>query len=408
MTVTAMAAEILIADADPTTADLLTQLVLEIRPNTHVHRRSDGDSALHLSQQKALTLIIADSDLPGLDGLELLRQLRRRPTTAEQAYVLLSSRLDAASVRAAIPLKPSAYLAKPINRVQLRKRLSDILTQAVAATSSNAAPPPLSNLNDYLRDARNDGLGAPLLDAVRDAVQQCVRSDKPDLRELEQSYGRDPQITACLIAAANSAAHHQGTPCQTLAQALPRLGHGRALNLVLGLAVQRNTQLTDPRLAELAQITWHAAQQAAELAHWLGLRLRVDAELCYTAGLLHNIGELALLRSVQTWLDAGGALSDEQLQQHFMQSSASFGSALRIHWRLPLGLREPIAGFYHLGSGVFSREALLLNLAGCVLRLACEQPLSELQDERCVRLLRLPGNLLEDIPRPHHEAAALA
>jgi HD-like signal output (HDOD) protein/DNA-binding NarL/FixJ family response regulator len=407
MTVTAMPTEILIAEADPSTADLLTQLVLEIRPDAQVHRRSDGAAALALSQQKALTLIIADSDLPGLDGLELLRQLRRLPATAELAYVLLSSRLDATSVRAAIPLKPSAYLAKPINSGQLRKRLRAILDLAIASASHSAAAINLSSLDDYLRDARNDGLGAPLLDAVREAVQQCVNSEKPDLRELEQTYGRDPQITACLIAAANSAAHHQGTPCQTLAQALPRLGHGRALNLVLGLAVQRNTQLSEQRLADLAQSTWQAAQQAAELAHWLGLRLRVDAELCYTAGLLHNIGELALLRSMQAWLDAGGGLSDEQLQQHFSQSAASFGSALRIHWRLPLGLREPIAGFYQLGSGVFSREALLLNLTGCVLRLPHEQPLSELQDERCVRLLRLPGNLLEDIPRPTSEAAAL-
>ncbi|MCU1719065.1 HDOD domain-containing protein [Pseudomonas sp. 5P_3.1_Bac2] len=405
MTVTAMAAEILIADADPNTADLLSQLVLEIRPEAQVHRRSDGDSALRLCQQQELTLIIADSDLPGLDGLELLRQLRRLPSTAEQAYVLLSNRLDAASVRAAVALKPSAYLAKPIQNGPLRKRLADILSQA-EQTRRQVPASNLRSLDDHLLTARHDGLGAPLLDAVRDAVQQCMHSEKPDLRELAQSYGRDPQITACLIAAANSAAHHQGTPCQTLAQALPRLGHGRALNLVLGLAVQRNTQLSDPRLAELAQHTWQAAQQAAELAHWLGLRLRVDAELCYTAGLLHNIGELALLRSLQSWQDAGGVLNDERLQQHFVQSAASFGSALRIHWRLPLGLREPIAGFYQLGSGVFSREALVLNLTGCVLRLPADKPLRQLQDERCVRLLRLPGNLLEEIPRPARESAA--
>lgn len=203
-------------------------------------------------------------------------------------------------------------------------------------------------------------------------------------------FARDPQITARLIAAANSAAQHQGAPCQTLSQALPRLGLARTLNLVLGMAVQRNALLSDPRLAELAS--------SAELARWLAGELNLDAELCFTAALLHNIGELALLRSLQDWQDAGGTLRDEDIHNSFQQRAASFGSALRIRWRLPFGLRELIAAFYNLGSGVFSREALVLNLVCQVLRLRSNQSPKELRDERCVRMLRLDLSLLERIP----------
>lgn len=95
-----------------------------------------------------------------------------------------------------------------------------------------------------------------------------------------------------------------------MTQALPRLGVARTLNLVLGLSVQRNARLSDPRLAERGVRTWAAAQRSAEVAHWLASELSLDAELCYTAGLLHNIGELALLRCMQDWQDAGGNLSD--------------------------------------------------------------------------------------------------
>jgi HD-like signal output (HDOD) protein len=168
--------------------------------------------------------------------------------------------------------------------------------------------------------------------------------------------------------------------------------------LVLGMAVQRNAQLSDPRLIELGRSAWDNAQRSGELARWLANELHLDSELCFTAALLHNIGELALLRSLQDWQDAGGVLRDEDIHLNFQQRAASFGSALRIRWRLPFGLRELIAAFYNLGSGVFSREALVLNLVNRILHLRSNQPPSELREERCVRMLRLDLKLLERLP----------
>ena len=397
MTALANAPEILIAEADPWTADLLVQLVLDVRADARVIRVTDGEAALAKCKRRLPALVIADGDLPGLDGLELLRQLRRHPRTPALPFILISSRLDASSVRSARPLAPAAYLAKPFNAEQLRQRLIGILGSAASATAI-AAPLLVDSLDDYLNAVREEGQGAPLLASVRDSVSQCLNGDDSDLRELEEVFARDPQITARLIAAANSAAQHQGAPCQTLSQALPRLGLARTLNLVLGMAVQRNALLSDPRLAELASSAWDSAQRSAELARWLAGELNLDAELCFTAGLLHNIGELALLRSLQDWQDAGGVLRDEDIHQSFQQRAAGFGSALRIRWRLPFGLRELIAAFYNLGSGVFSREALVLNLVCQALRLRSNQSPKELRDERCVRMLRLDLSLLERMP----------
>lgn len=400
MTALANAPEILIAEADPWTADLLVQLVLDVRADARIIRVSDGEAALAKCKRRLPALVIADGDLPGLDGLELLRQLRRHPRTPALPFILISSRLDASSVRAARPLAPAAYLAKPFNAEQLRQRLLGILGNAAAGETAVAAPLLVDSLDDYLNAVREEGQGAPLLASVRDSVSQCLNGDDSDLRELEEVFARDPQITARLIAAANSAAQHQGAPCQTLSQALPRLGLGlaRTLNLVLGMAVQRNALLSDPRLAELASSAWDSAQRSAELARWLAGELQLDAELCFTAALLHNIGELALLRSLQDWQDAGGTLRDEDIHNSFQQRAASFGSALRIRWRLPFGLRELIAAFYNLGSGVFSREALVLNLVCQVLRLRSNQSPKELREERCVRMLRLDLSLLERMP----------
>ncbi|BAU71808.1 HDOD domain-containing protein [Metapseudomonas furukawaii] len=390
---------ILIAEPDPWTSDLLAQLVLDVRPDAKVMQVADGREALARCKRGLPDLVIADGELGGIDGVELLRQLRRHPRLPALPFILISGRVDATSVRAVRPLAPSAYLGKPFNAAKLRKRLVALLPAAEERAGRLEPALLLNSLAEYLDSVREEGQGAPLLGDVREAVSQSLQADQVDLRDLDEVFSRDPQITARLIAAANSAAQHLGMPCQTLAQAMQRLGITRVLNLVLGMALERNARLRDPRLAELAETVWRSAQRSAELGYWLASELDLDAELCYTAGLLHNIGELALLRSLQDWQDAGGSLGNEELEDVLRRRAASFGSALRIRWRLPFGLRELVAAFHGLGSGVFSREALVLNLCAALLRLPDDQPLASLLGERSARLLRLDPRLLERIPQ---------
>ena len=383
--------EVLVAESDGRIAALLADLVQQVRADAFVHQVSDGEAALAYCHSHLPDLVIADRELPLLDGLELLRQLRKRPRAVPLPYILISAQLDAASVRAALPLSPSAYLAKPLDVEKLRERLQLILPEVGAG----AGHPPLS-LEDYLEGSRQEGKGAPLLSDVRGAVTQCLQSKEQDLGELEASFSRDPQVTAMLISAAGAAA--QGSPCQTLSQALQRLGIPRALNLVLGLTLQRSSAVRDPRLGELAAAALDQALRSAELARWLAQALRLDAELCYTAGLLHNIGELALLRALQSWLDDGGELEDQQITQAVLDRSAPFGSALRIQLRLSLSLRELVAAYYSLDRGVFSRESLVLNLTRLLLELAPEEPLNALSEQRCVRMLQIDVSVLQRIP----------
>ena len=160
-----------------------------------------------------------------------------------------------------LPLAPAAYLAKPFNAEQLRQRLDGLLP--AACNESLAAPAALlvSDLGQYLDDVREEGQGAPLLADIRSSVSSSLQAYDTDLGQLAREFARDPQITARLIAAANSAAEQRGGICQTLTQALQRIGVARALNLVLGMAVQRNARLQDPRLAELASQVGEQAQR---------------------------------------------------------------------------------------------------------------------------------------------------
>lgn len=393
----ANASFVLIAFSEPWRAEQLEQLIGSLRPGLRIVQVHDGYAALAACKRELPRLLIADGELVGLDGRALLRELRRRVPTQRLACILISERMDRASVRAALPLGLAAYLGKPCDLDDLRQRLDKLLPQSAGGRSAHA--PPTDTLATFLERMRKSNPGAPLLESVQVAISECLNASERNLGMLEEQFCRDPQITARLISVANSAGQHQGTASQTLAQALPRLGVRRTLDLVLEMTVQRNAQLADPRLAQLALGISEQALRVAKLAGWLARRLKLDINLCYTAGLLHNLGELALLRSLQSWLEAGGELQDEDLPLLLRERAAGFGSSLRIQWRLPLGLRQAIAAYYGLGSEVFTREALVLNLTGLLLTLPAEASPASLVDARSVRLLRIDPQLLTAAPR---------
>lgn len=382
---------VLIAEADPWSRDLLKQVLLNVRCDARLDLCADGQQAMSLLSEVPYDLAIVDWELPGIDGLHVLRSVRQRKRNPPLPFILMSSRNDSASVREAIPLAPTAYLTKPLNMEGLTERLQGLLLNAGEAVVCEVPALALGmTLSVFLERRREQADGAPLMTDVQVAVKRSLNPEGLDLKLLEEEVRTDPQITAVLIAAANSAAQHYGAPVQTLAQALHRLGTGQSMNLILGLALKRSARLSDPCLAEYAERYWGLSLHTAEYARTLARLLDLDQERCYCAGMLHRLGDLALLRCLQEWQQAGGELDElEEVGEALAKFGASYGSALRTRWRLPLELRELIASAYQLGGGVYSREALVMHMAAQMARLTEHEGVEELAKSRTARLLKI-------------------
>ena len=382
---------VLIAEADPWSRDLLKQVLLNVRCDARLDLCADGQQAMSLLSEVPYDLAIVDWELPGIDGLSVLRSVRQRKRNPPLPFILMSSRNDSASVREAIPLAPTAYLTKPLNMESLTERLQGLLLNAgeeVFCEVPTLAPG--MTLSVFLERRREQADGAPLMIDVQVAVKRSLNPNGLDLKLLEEEIRTDPQITAVLIAAANSAAQHHGAAVQTLAQALHRLGTGQSMNLILGLALKRSARLSDPCLADYAERYWGLSLHTAEYARTLARLLDLDQERCYCAGMLHRLGDLALLRCLQEWKQAGGELDEwEEVGDALAEFGAAYGSALRTRWRLPLELRELIASVYQLGGGVYSREALVMNMAAQMARLTEHEGVEELARSRTARLLKI-------------------
>ncbi len=389
---------VLIAEGDPWTREMLSELVLNVRCDAQLEVCADGKQAVEWMRGFIPDLVIASRELAGIDGLSLLRALRLLRRQPPVRFILLSSRSDSASVREAVQLAPTAYLTKPLNMDGLRHRLENLLLhdgEAVSCAVPSMAPN--TSLNDFLEHRREVADGGPLFVDVREALMSSQRGAGIDIKVLEQALHEDPHVTAVLIAAANSASQHQGKPQQTLSQALKLLGPAQSVNLVQGLTLKRGAVLADPLLILQAKQIWAMSQRTADFGSNLARALELDHELCYCAGLLRGLGDLAVLRCLQEWVYAGGQLDDAIIANALENYGAAFGSALRTRWRLPLALRELIAAVWQYNTGVFTREVLAMNVAGQMGKLNAEDPLEALAKSKSARLLKISALDLEKV-----------
>lgn len=116
---------IVVAD-DSRTIQKVVQLSLE-GEEFQAEIFSEGQEALEHLERFGADLVLADSSLPGLDGYELCRRLRRNPRTAECPVVLLAGSLEVVDPERARAEGFSAVLSKPFETSKLLSLLTELV-----------------------------------------------------------------------------------------------------------------------------------------------------------------------------------------------------------------------------------------------------------------------------------------
>ncbi len=88
---------------------------------------ADGLSALRLVRQHAPDLVILDLMLPGVDGVEVCRQLRREPATAHLPIIMLTARAGEVDRVVGLELGADDYVVKPFSPRELVARIKAVL-----------------------------------------------------------------------------------------------------------------------------------------------------------------------------------------------------------------------------------------------------------------------------------------
>jgi phosphate regulon transcriptional regulator PhoB len=88
---------------------------------------ADGGAALRLAREARPDVLVLDRMLPGLDGLEVTRQLRRDAATARLPIIMLTARADEVDRVVGLEVGADDYVVKPFSPRELVARVRALL-----------------------------------------------------------------------------------------------------------------------------------------------------------------------------------------------------------------------------------------------------------------------------------------
>ena len=125
---------ILVAEDDNALRHLVCEFLKKI--STEVIGVADGAEALKVISTGRVDVILSDIQMPAMDGLTLLREVRKRGL--ETPFVLLSGHADKENVFRALQLGAVGFLEKPFQKKSLLEVMTNALELGVCIKKSES------------------------------------------------------------------------------------------------------------------------------------------------------------------------------------------------------------------------------------------------------------------------------
>ncbi len=145
----------------------------------------NGDQAVELTRRHRPRLVVANLELEGPGGREVLAALRSDPATRDIAVVLVSNTQETPDMVAGGQLGADDYVCKPIDGPAVRSRLRELLLRG--AESVPAAAPEAGSADEAPADpsashiTRAEALYAGCCDFAADAMAHAREGGPPDM-----------------------------------------------------------------------------------------------------------------------------------------------------------------------------------------------------------------------------------
>ena len=182
----------------------------------------------------------------------------------------------------------------------------------------------------------------PLAGAVLDLLRS-IDDENLDAASLARKIGRDPVLSARVLKIVNSPFYGIAGQVASLQEAVMVLGFSSVRRLALAVSLNNTFPVRGVGGADPHRV-WRHSFCAALCAQALARLVRVEAETAFTAGLLHDIGRIALLSAEPARFaealaarprhDSLAAAESET----FGFGHADFGARLLERWHLPAAI----------------------------------------------------------------------
>ena len=101
----------------------------------HLVTATDGDRGLDLARELHPDLLLLDVALPGIDGFEVLQEIRQDPALSETPVVIVTAHGDSTTAARARDAGANYFIAKPFRPTELRR----VVEQFLPGTGSKAS-----------------------------------------------------------------------------------------------------------------------------------------------------------------------------------------------------------------------------------------------------------------------------
>jgi putative nucleotidyltransferase with HDIG domain len=299
-----------------------------------------GAAALHAMENGHFDAVITDMRMPGMDGADLLDQVKQK--YPDMVRMILSGQSSREAVYRSIS-PAHQFLSKPCDAQELAARLG----QAFAMRDLLA--------NEALKTMISRLRSIPSLPTLYEELTVALRSEDPSLAQIARIISKDVGMAAKILQLANSAFVGSSGHVSSLVQGLSMIGTETVRTLVLSVHVFSQFK-GNPQVEATLPILWDHSVEVSALAQRIASAEKCPKALVeesFTAGLLHDIGKVVLLAEMpreyreiyESGPDTGAGLE----RKRFGCTHAEVGAYLMSIWGLPFALVRAVGYHHHPG-----------------------------------------------------------
>jgi HD-like signal output (HDOD) protein len=298
------------------------------RHEWHVELVSDPLRAVELLAGERFDVVVSDMRMPGMSGAEFLEVVKQRMPTATR--VVLSGQCERESTAQSISVAHQ-FLSKPCSA----QALIDTLSRAVDTSSLLGS--------DELRRIVGGIARLPSPPSIHRRLSEALLDPDVELDVLEAILRQDIALCAKLLQLVNSSFFGLGQVISDVRHAAAYLGAVTLRRVVLSAEVFSKFDASEfPVDFDLGGQQLHALQ-VAELASAIVPQPEAK-EVAFTAGMLHDVGELVLATQLpaefaRTCAARRAGMADPDTER----LHARVGAYLIGQWGLPMPVVQAVA-----------------------------------------------------------------
>ncbi|OGR28377.1 MAG: phosphohydrolase [Desulfuromonadales bacterium GWD2_54_10] len=180
----------------------------------------------------------------------------------------------------------------------------------------------------------------PIFHPVALKLQRMLSNYDFTVEEVALVANEDMSLATQMLKIANSPMYMGRTKVATIKEAVIRLGAQQVINIAIAASQSAAHESINPALDCYMKSLWLHSHGAALGARWLALNcgMRGVADENYLAAMLHDVGKLYLLKSIERLVSAGviSSLFDvELISEIFEAMHVEQGFRLMQHWNFP-------------------------------------------------------------------------